>query len=369
MRLSDTQEEVVGGILDDRRKNFSLVGLAGTGKTTIVKEVYERWSAMGLYVTVMAPTGKASMVLNTKGVPAITIHRGVYNYRGKQVNDGGDIDLIFKRKHIDDVFSHRFIIDESSMVTKRNEEDIGEFGVPTLWVGDPGQLPPVRAKKSKVLSDPDYVLREIHRQVAGSPIIKFAYALRKGASLSDPFTGINRVFCDGKGPLFVAGKMKDAGVDHLVVRTNEQRCALNKASRMLAGRKEIVEEGEGLIILLNNKDEGVVNGEFVNVLEVQSRTDQVTQCLVESPDLEETKVLRFWNDQFGKPKTLDFDDVREEDDSVVLADYSDAITCHKMQGSSCRHVGIVAKGYCGDSQSLWNYTAATRSEQDITVFC
>lgn len=369
MLLSESQEEIADSILQTDKMNTSLVGLAGTGKTTMVKAIYDRWSAMGLYVTVMAPTGKAAMVLNSKGVPAITVHRGVYNYKGKQVSDSGDIDLIFKRKHIDDVFSHRFIIDETSMITGRNYDDITEFGVPSLWVGDPGQLPPVRARKAKILTDPDYVLREIHRQVADSPIIKFAYALRRGMDIRERFTGIHHVSCNNRGPLFVAGKMLDAGIDNLVVKTNAQRCALNKAVRMLEGRKEVVEVGDRVILVLSNRNEGVVNGEFAKVLEVRDRTEEVTECLVESTDLQETKVLRFWNDQFGKPKTLDFDEIREQDDSVVLADYAHAITCHKMQGSSCRHVGIVAKGYCGDESRTWNYTAATRPEQDITVFC
>jgi ATP-dependent exoDNAse (exonuclease V) alpha subunit len=52
---------------------------------------------------------------------------------------------------------------------------------------------------------------------------------------------------------------------------------------------------------------------------------------------------------------------------VLLADHAYAVTCHKFQGSSARHVGISARGIKGES-ARWNYTAVTRAEQEVTIF-
>ncbi len=49
---------------------------------------------------------------------------------------------------------------------------------------DPGQLPPVKAKGTELLTKPTHKLTEIHRQAADNPIIKLAYAVRRGAALT-----------------------------------------------------------------------------------------------------------------------------------------------------------------------------------------
>jgi len=361
--LSRSQLAIAASIIDSDDRRTTLAGLAGTGKTTVSQYVYEQWTSMGLRVIVMAPTGKAAHVLRTKGVPATTIHRVIYHYRGKFLDDNDEEQLLF----IDNGkvgLADRFIIDEGSMVTAKQMEDIESRGIPSLWVGDPGQLPPVKSRPTGLFTKPTHTLREIHRQAAGNPVIRWAHALRGGQSLTTPFPGINHV-SSGGGALDVAAHMLNRKIDRLIVKTNAQRVKLNDAMRVLTNRKGVLAVGDEIICCLNNRHLDVVNGEIFTVLEVQRSQTEWTEALIRSQDLGYKKIVRIWNDQFGRERRTE----DEVDQQYMLADYAYAITCHKFQGSSAPHIGIAAKGYCGDDDRRWNYTAATRAEDQVTVFC
>lgn len=362
--LDAQQQEVVDSIVDSTAARQSLAGLAGTGKTTVARAVYHAWVSQGLRVKVLAPTGKAASVLNYKGVPATTIHSEIYYFRGKFLDDRGDEQLLFtdnqKRGGAD-----RYIVDETSMVTARQKDDIESRGIKTLWVGDPGQLPPVMSRPTGLLSKPTHLLRRIHRQAANNPIIMWAHALRRGASIEQPFEGIDHVECLGRGPTFVANQIIDRCINRLVVKTNVQRCALNAAMREVTKKKGLLDEGDEIICCLNNKRLGVVNGDIFSVLEVRKSNSAYTEAIVLNLANNRKQRVHIWNSQFGQATRVE----EEIDQEYMLADYAYAITCHKMQGSSAPHVGIAAKGYCGDNQAPWNYTAATRAEEFATVFC
>src|SRR5476651_1962552 len=83
--FSPDQQAVVDAILEWRdawpatKQTFTLGGLAGTGKSTIVS-----YLARCLPGAVVAcPTGKAAHVLQSKGVDAGTIHSLIYRPFGK----------------------------------------------------------------------------------------------------------------------------------------------------------------------------------------------------------------------------------------------------------------------------------------------
>lgn len=357
LTLTDHQRSIAESILNDPSDCITLAGLAGTGKTTLVKYLHSQWP----HSVVLAPTGKAASVLRSKGIPADTIHRAIYHFKGKFENINGDIELVFKDNQ-NGQFCDRLIVDETSMVTLRTRLDIESRGIPTVWVGDPGQLPPVKSPPNGLLSEPKYILREIHRQAADSPIIRWAYSLRKGASLSQPFKGINHISCKGKGASFVAEQMRDRNIDRVIVKTNEQRIVLNEAVRKMAKRHHTLDEGDEIMCLQNDRNLGCVNGDIFTVLEVTHNGRETVTAILrnESGDCEYT----IFKPQFGRIDRFDKDDMPAD---CMLADYAYAATCHKFQGSSERHIGIAAKGYCGDERK-WNYTAATRAEEEVTVF-
>lgn len=362
--LTGHQQQIAEAIVGSSAMRQSLAGLAGTGKTTLVKWIFDQWMHEGHQVRVLAPTGKAANVLRTKGVPAITIHRGIYQYRGKFENDRGETELIFKDNG-NGSFCDRLIIDEWSMGTQKWQDDIESRGIPVLYVGDPGQLPPVKAKRSTVLDKPTHILKEIHRQAADNPVIQYAYAVRKGAPLTRRHDGINHVEVRGRGPLFVAEQMIERSIDRTIVASNAQRVALNAAYRHVKGLKGIVDVGDEIICVLNNDYYDVVNGEIFQVLRVLEQYVNYSNLLVASLDSGRKQTVSVWNAQFGQEQKIDDEDVDQE---FMLCDAAYAITAHKSQGSGWRHVGVAARGY-KDAESKWNYTAVTRAEEELTIFC
>src|SRR5690606_26875707 len=83
--LSDDQARAFAQILawlESPKRTLSLGGYAGTGKTTLIKEIVRHLQGR---VRVCAPTGKAAHVLRCKGVPAQTLHSLIY--RTKVVRD------------------------------------------------------------------------------------------------------------------------------------------------------------------------------------------------------------------------------------------------------------------------------------------
>lgn len=360
--LSPHQLEIADAICN-RRGNSVLAGLAGTGKTTVSKFIYERWMNLGVNVIVMAPTGKAASVLRKKGVPAKTIHSVVYHFKGSREDDDGELELLFEdnRKRR---FADRFIIDEASMIDAKMRRDIEAKGVPVLYVGDPGQLPPVKGRSSGIFEEDPFILREIHRQAADSPIISWAHRLRDGQPIHTPHPGIEFYRAENRNAIGVATKMIDAKLDRVICKTNQQRVAVNMAYRDAVGRSQLIEAGDEIIICRNNKSLGLVNGDIMKVVNVEIGRD-VSFCRLKSIDTDRVlPSVPLWN---GKFNSLDRAADQDVDYDIVLADFAYAITCHKFQGSSSNAIGITASGYCGDT-AKWNYTAATRAEERITVF-
>jgi len=364
MKLTSHQLEIAEQIIPSRSERISLAGLAGTGKTTVSHYIYREWKKQGLTVGVLGPTGKSAMVLRAKGVPAQTIHSAIYHYRGTFETDRGETELIFKDNKSGQ-FCDRLMVDEASMVTERQRDDIQERGIPTLWIGDPGQLKPVKSRPNNLLTRPDFTLTEIHRQAADNPIIRYAHRVRDGAPLTTRHPGINHVSVNGQGPTHVAGIMLDRKVDRLIVRTNAQRIAVNNSYRALLDRKEVLVEGDEIICILNNKYQGVVNGEIFEVKQVLDRLEEYTTVSAVSKDTGLRYRLSCHNAQFGQVEKIE-----DVDQCFVLCDYAYAITCHKSQGSSWGHVGVAAKGAdWSDDAKEWAYTAVTRAENTLTVFC
>lgn len=360
--LTDHQMEIAESIISGNKYRTTLAGLAGTGKTTVAQYIYQKWIDAGLDVCMMGPTGKSTVVLRKKGVPAVTIHSAIYHFKGQYENMRGEVELVF-RDNMKGKFADRFMVDEGSMPSLQQVTDIESRDTPVLWIGDPGQLPPVKSKPNGLFNKPTHVLTEIHRQAADNPIIKWAYELRSGTPLAKPFPGIRHIEVRGRGPVFVAGKMLDLKIDRLIVKTNVQRVALNTAYRGLRDLKGVIAVGDEVVCIANNKYLDLINGEIFTVLKVLSQDRDSTHVIMKNIDTLETRSVHVWNSQFGQERKTD----DEVDQSFGLFDFAYAMTCHKFQGSSCRHAGITARGF-SENDTAFNYTAATRCESEATVF-
>lgn len=197
MNLDSLQLEAVNLCLDFSKRIVAVTGAAGTGKTTIIKEVVKRIKDKGMTYAVCAPTGKAARrISQVTGEEAITIHRLLEYPRpgerdpetGKALAPGEP-----KRGHDNPLLQQVVIADEYMMVSHeldRNLIDALNRGARLLVFGDVYQLPPIddgkvttetQAPFEKHIDRASIKLEHVYRQGEGSGILQNANRIRKGS--------------------------------------------------------------------------------------------------------------------------------------------------------------------------------------------
>lgn len=195
-------------------KALIITGSAGTGKTSLIKEIVKYLNKKPLEYYLLAPTGRAAHNLENhvsevaKTSPN-TIHSFLYKKDDESIQE---IPEILKFSVVEEKVEDNavIIIDEASMLSHEatSEKDFLQFGSGHLFkdlidyldlsnsnrklilVGDPCQLPPINVSQAEVLNI-DYLkqhfetnniehihLNEVHRQLKDSTILKSATALR-----------------------------------------------------------------------------------------------------------------------------------------------------------------------------------------------
>ena len=122
------------------RRCFIIKGAAGTGKTTLIRSLVPALRAQGLHPALMAPTGRAAMVLGKRtGCESRTIHSHIYNCADEPIKneEGNALKFIFPLKHGygHDVEDTAFIVDEASMVglsKHDNDRELFQYGSGSL---------------------------------------------------------------------------------------------------------------------------------------------------------------------------------------------------------------------------------------------
>lgn len=136
--LSDEQKNTVFSAI--KSYNSIITGSAGTGKTTIIKCIYEINSLLGFTTLLIAPTGRAAQrIKEAVGCEGMTIHRAI-GYRNISAYLKG-IKLFIPKTNYDLI-----IIDEASMIDVYLIRSIIEIiGDKTrlILVGDDNQLPSI----------------------------------------------------------------------------------------------------------------------------------------------------------------------------------------------------------------------------------
>jgi conjugative relaxase-like TrwC/TraI family protein len=113
--LNQTQRRVVSETLANRDRIFGVQGVAGSGKTTTLREIRIAAQRDGYKVEGLAPTSRAASQLEEAGIPSTTLQRHLAeppSYSGGQ--------------------AHLYMVDESSLVSTRQT---GEF-LDRLWPND-----------------------------------------------------------------------------------------------------------------------------------------------------------------------------------------------------------------------------------------
>lgn len=182
IEMTEDQLLALNGAFDE--SVFILTGAAGTGKTTIMKELIYRARQNGLSTLIAAPTGRAaSRIEELSGLQASTIHRMLeYEY------DENQHYLYFNRDGSNPLDADVVFIDEASMVDAQlfyNLLKAIRRGSCLILIGDPNQLPPVGPgnpfsdmMKTGVFNVKH--LKQIHRQSGKGYILKNAYSILEG---------------------------------------------------------------------------------------------------------------------------------------------------------------------------------------------
>ena len=311
---------------------FILRGYAGTGKTTMVRQIAEYISTLRK-VLLMAPTGRAARILGKKtGMAASTIHKGIYSFERIETDNDSreDMKYVFPIMSVNEKVA--VIVDEASMLSARKvEQELFVFGTSNLmedlltfvkpsfggklvFVGDPAQLPPVGENVSQALNAEYFTSRgmkvieeeltEVLRQDGDSIVLRNAMKIRK---LLGSETRNNLVFEEKEGEVVSLGGAKDLLDKYIETRSQTQRndcvmiCFSNRSAmeynqeireRLYKEKSPELKVGDILMVVQNNYGLDRMNGEFVLVEGIGERKVLNTPVYIQEGGNKVKKTIR-----------------------------------------------------------------------------
>ena len=350
------------------KKYFFLAGYAGTGKTTVARSIADR-CARPSRVAYIAPTGKAASRLRDKGCyGAKTLHKFLYVFVGDFQGRPE-----FEVKGSLDEQPDLIVLDEASMVGKRDFNNLLALNIPILCLGDLGQLEAVDDESYFVPENCDYNLEKIERN--GGNITRAAFFVRTGGRLP-PREYDDVKVRDGMVPGTEIKKHTDADSVILCSYNNTRKHMNFKARAMLglSGMK-LPQPGEKLVCTFNQHTYNIMNGEQVIF---HKFSDIPPGDLQPGEDPEFIKMIHFTsltNEREGVAKCnlgcfLCYD---EEDKASQMKmsggwDFGYALTIHKSQGSEWKRVMVIEEFMRGSSYDKLMYTGITRAIEHLTIY-
>ena len=193
--LSNSQKEAYSLFYDwffskksKDRQILRIGGLAGCGKSFLIRYILEQMDFDECECYIVAYTGQAVNVLRHDGIMAKTIHSTfmhstevpLLDKDGDPIYRSGVPLMQLKFMPVKKIPSsiELVIIDESSFLPKNLEKLLCSYGVPILELGDPVQLPPVAGEQCFNMHNLDYFMTDIMRQNKDSEIIDLATKVR-----------------------------------------------------------------------------------------------------------------------------------------------------------------------------------------------
>lgn len=330
MTLTAEQESALNAITDFINSGcsiFILKGYAGTGKTTLLKQLLETLPkiAPDRPFRLFAPTGRAAKILKDKTGIGSTIHKGIYTKATEIIKykEDEDLELTVDINSEDNklIFEVNLnlakcrpivIVDESSMISaKTTQDDRFQFGTDNLledlltfsgisnggqviFIGDDAQLPPVTDKDSAALSLEFFAerhipvrtasLKQVMRQGAGSVILENAMSVRDNIfkdqkdRFGSKYRRVDGEFSDITPSEAIIEAARNFEKTIVITYANATAAKYNAAIRNIRfpEHKEPV-PGDRLLVVRNayninngdvSEDFSMFNGEFCDVIDV-----------------------------------------------------------------------------------------------------
>jgi exodeoxyribonuclease-5 len=367
-------------------KTTILAGFAGTGKTTMLKVLN---SVIG-ELCILTPTGKAAIrVTEATGLDASTVHR--WMYRPTELPSG---DVEFTLKPTDEIYapaSGLVVVDEASMLTKDMYLDIlgvcQQIGCHLLLVGDPFQLPPVGDNFSVFNNDfnvfDKVTLTEVLRQALDNPIIRVSMAIRQ----SDPLEALYDLDFVSPTKAFAKAAEIVSQKGAVIVHRNNTRHLFNRENRKVLGLGDAIIKGEPLLVLKNNYQANLYNGELFEFpgwnyltpngvtihdtwakLTGHSKFGRITYGGVDLALSESEIHGNLESFSYKSKSTASRKAVGKF--PLIEANFGYCLTCHKAQGSEWAQTLTVLEPSVRLDQKdgrRWLYTAITRASKNTWI--
>ena len=359
-KLSDEQRAAVRHILGDGR--FAcVIGLAGSGKSTMLTTAHAAWARQGLRVHGAALSGKAAEGLQSaSGIESRTLASLEHSWKnGYAPIAAGDV----------------LVIDEAGMIGTRQlmrvATKIHDIGAKLVLIGDPDQLQPIEAGtpfRDLVANHGSAKLTEIHRQ---------ALAWQKQASRDLAEGNLKKAFdaydLDGsvhrtsERETALAALVEDYLVDHETGGAQVSRLAfayqrrdvfaLNQAIRGALRRAgetapEMIFEtdtgpramaaGDRIVFTQNDRALGVKNG-MLGTVDVVADGEIVVTLDGDAP----RRRVTFNSEQY------------------TSFDHGYAVTIHKSQGATVDRAWVLASR---SMDAPLTYVAMTRHRESLRLF-
>lgn len=403
MELNYGQTECIEKLCDwweNHRKHkqiFEISGPAGSGKTTIIREMINRLPDVELKnVLFVAFVGKAAMQMKKNGLNAATIHSTIFTPVRVKMRDNNGQPIMEEGRYLTRIKFVKvtelpkeiklIVVDEAPMVDRRLAMDLISFGLPIIALGDLHQLPPIFGDPVFMVH-PDYQLTEVMRQAKDSPILALSQEIiHADKRLHFPRGNTENLQVYTKEDFLYNYTDLLLEADIVICGKNGTRDDLNALIR----RKRLAREGinadkvpeltigDKIICRKNNwsrfEDKGeinLINGMIGTVrdIEFESKTSNTINITFE-PD-------GFPNNPFmNLPINIKYYKGDKETKARIKASQHDgelfelgyAITCHLSQGSQYDTVVLYIERM-GDFEYFkkWVYTGITRAKNKLII--